>query len=325
MELRSLGTEGLKVSAIGLGCMGMSWAYGTPDDQESLKTIHRAIELGITFLDTAEVYGPYRNEELLGRALKGRRQQVVIATKFGFTIADGSIKGANSRPENVRKVAEESCKRLGTDYIDLFYQHRVDPDVPIEETVGAMAELVRAGKVRYLGLSEASARTVRRAHGVHPISVLQSEYSLWERELEDAILPAIRELGIGLVAYCPLGRGFLSGQIKSPADIPEADYRKCDPRFQKDNFQKNLELVELVRRIATSSGATPAQVAIAWLLQKSDDIVPIPGTKRLKYLEENARSAALRLDQKAMDELDGLALKSVGERYEPARMKYIEK
>jgi aryl-alcohol dehydrogenase-like predicted oxidoreductase len=325
MEHRSLGPEGLKVSCIGLGCMGMSWAYGQPDDQESVKTIQRAIDLGINFFDTAEVYGPFKNEELLGKALKGRREKVIIATKFGFMIEDGMIKGANSRPDNVRKVADESLKRLGTNYIDLFYQHRVDPAVPIEETVAAMAELVKAGKVRYLGLSEAGADTIRRAHSVHPISALQSEYSLWERGLEVRILPTIRELGIGLVAYCPVGRGILTGKLRSPEDIPEGDYRRSDPRYCEENFQKNMELVELVIEVATIHGASAAQVALAWLLEKGSDIVPIPGTKRVKFLEENTGAAGLKLTQEDMQELDRLAGKTCGERYEQARMKMIER
>lgn len=325
MEYRSLGKEGLRVSSIGLGCMGMSWAYGLPDEKESLATLNRALELGINFFDTAEMYGPFTNEELLGKAFKGRRDEVVIATKFGFKIENGMIAGTNSRPENVRRVAEESCKRLRTDYIDLFYQHRVDPGVPIEETVGAMAELVRAGKVRYLGLSEAGAETIRRAQKVHQISALQSEYSLWERGIEDKILPTIRELGIGLVPYCPVGRGFLTGQIKKYEDIPEGDYRREDPRYKGDNFKKNLELVDLVKRVATRHGATPAQIAIAWLLQKGDDIVPIPGTKRVNYIEENAAAWNVVLEKNDVDELDSLAQKTSGDRYEQSRMRLIER
>ena len=325
MEYRYLGSEGLKVSCIGLGCMGMSWAYGVPDEQESINTIARAIELGVTFFDTAEMYGPYKNEELLGRALKGRRQQVIIATKFGFKIENGAIAGTDSSPANVARVAEESCKRLGTDYIDLYYQHRVDPAIPIEETVGAMAQLVKSGKVRYLGLSEAGPEAIRRAHKVHAIAALQSEYSLWERGIEARILGVIRELGIGLVPYCPLGRGFLSGQIKSVDDFPADDYRRVDPRYQDDNFRKNLELVETVKRVATRHGASPVQAALAWVLQKGDDMVPIPGTKRIKYLEEDVQACDLRLDEKDMQELDSLAQRTAGERYEASRMKLIQR
>ena len=288
---RKLGQQGLEVSALGLGCMGMSQSYGVPDDAESVATIHRAIELGVTLFDTAEVYGPYTNEELLGRALKGRRSQLVIATKFGFRIEDGQIVGVNSRPEHVRKVAESSLRRLGTDYIDLFYQHRVDPDVPIEETVGAMSDLVQEGKVRFLGLSEAGEENIRRAHAVHPISALQSEYSLWERNLEPRIIPLLRELGIGLVPFSPLGRGFLTGQAKRAEEYAEGDFRRGDPRFQGENFDANMRAAAVVKDLAVQKNATAGQVALAWLLSKGEDIVPIPGTKRRKYLEENVAAA----------------------------------
>ncbi len=263
MKLRKLGSTGLEVSAVGLGCMGMSQSYGTGEDAQSIKVIHRALELGVNFFDTAEVYGPYKNEELLGRALRGRREQAIIATKFGFKIEDGQMTGVNSHPKNIKAVADASLKRLGIEVIDLFYQHRVDPSVPIEEVVGALAELVAAGKVRYLGLSEAGPETIRRAHKEHPISALQSEYSLWERGLEEAIIPTIKELGIGLVPFCPIGRGFLTGQIKSFDDIAEDDFRKRDPRFQGDNFAKNMRLVALVQDIAKKYDATSSQIAIA--------------------------------------------------------------
>jgi aryl-alcohol dehydrogenase-like predicted oxidoreductase len=303
MQTRQLGKHGLSVSALGLGCMGMSMSYGIPDDAESIATIHRALELGVTFFDTAEVYGPFKNEELLGRALKGRREQAVVATKFGFNIADNAVTGPNSRPEHVLQVADDCLRRLDTDYIDLFYQHRVDPAVPIEDTVGAMARLVERGKVRFLGLSEASARTVRRAHAVHPISALQSEYSLWERNLEDGILSTLRELGIGLVPFCPLGRGFLTGKAPRPETTPDDDYRRQDPRFEAENFDRNLRLVDIVRSVARSKHVPPAQVALAWLLQQGTDIVPIPGTKRRAYLEENVAAAAVTLTQQELDTL----------------------
>ena len=287
MNLRKLGTRGLTVRAVGLGCMGMSQSYGIPDDAESLATIHRALDLGVNFFDTAEVYGPYTNEELLGRALKDRRDQAIIATKFGFDLSGANAPaGTNSRPEHVVRVADECLKRLDTDRIDLFYQHRVDPAVPIEDTVGAMARLVEQGKVRYLGLSEAGVKTIRRAHAVHPISALQSEYSLWERNLEEEIIPTLREFGIGLVPFSPLGRGFLTGQAPRPEDTPANDFRRRDPRFTGENYDRNLRLVDAVRRVAQRHGATPAQVAIAWCLHQGEDIVPIPGTKRRKYLDE---------------------------------------
>src|SRR3954471_20556948 len=289
---RKLGSQGLSVSALGLGCMGMSQSYGTDeerDERESIATIHRALELGCSFLDTAEVYGPFANEELVGRAIKGRRGGVVLATKFGFRIDinQGSPNGVDSRPAHIREVVDASLRRLGTDYIDLLYQHRVDPAVPIEDVVGAMGDLVREGKVRYLGLSEAGERTIRRANAVHPIAALQSEYSLWERNLEPGIIPLCRELGIGLVPFAPLGRGFLTGSVKRAEEYPEGDFRRNDPRYQGENFDRNMRAASVVREIAKNHDVTPAQIALAWLLHKGEDIVPIPGTKRRKYLEEN--------------------------------------
>lgn len=296
MQQRRIGTQGLVVSALGLGCMGMSWAYGKPDDAESVTVLHEAIDRGCTFLDTAEVYGPWKNEELLGRALQGRRDEVVLATKFGFALSpEGNVTGLDSRPEHVREACDASLRRLRVDTIDLLYQHRVDPNVPIEDTVGAMAELVRAGKVRWLGLSEASARTLRRAHAVHPISALQSEYSLWQREVEAEILPACRELGVGFVAYSPLGRGFLTGQARRAEDYEAGDSRKGHPRFQGENYDANLRLVDAVKQLAADKGCTPGQLAIAWLLRQGDDVVPIPGTKRRTYLRENLAALDVRL------------------------------
>jgi aryl-alcohol dehydrogenase-like predicted oxidoreductase len=305
MQQRKLGSQGLTVSALGLGCMTMSGAYGnTPDDPASEKTLHRAIELGITFFDTAETYGPYINEELLGRALKSRRDKVVIATKFGFDLSSGKPSGFNSRPDNVKAVAEASLKRLQTDRIDLFYQHRVDPAVPIEETVGAMAELVKAGKVRYLGLSEAAPANIRRAHKIHPISALQSEYSLWTREPEQAVIPTCRALGIGFVPYSPLGRGFLTGAVAEAGQLGQTDFRKNMPRFQGENADMNRARVERVTAIAEARKATPAQIALAWLLHQGEDIVPIPGTRRIRYLEENVAAAALSLSPAELASID---------------------
>jgi aryl-alcohol dehydrogenase-like predicted oxidoreductase len=330
LEQRTLGQQGLTVSALGLGCMGMSQSYGTPeerDERESIATIHRAIELGCTFLDTAEVYGPYTNEELLGRALKGRRDQVVLATKFGMRIEQGQRGGLNSRPEHIRQVVEESLRRLQTDHIDLLYQHRVDPAVPIEEVAGTVGELVKAGKVRFFGLSEAGVTNIRRAHAVYPVSALQSEYSLWERNLEADIIPLLRELGIGLVPFSPLGRGFLTGAVKRAEEYPEGDFRRGDPRYQGENFDANVRAAEAVRELAQSIGAKPGQVAIAWLLHKGPDIVPIPGTKRVRYLEENVAAASVALDAAQMQALDAaLAPENIsGPRYNPSTMSMIDR
>lgn len=318
MKQRKLGSQGLVVSELGLGCMGMSEFYGNASEEESLATINRAIELGITFFDTADMYGPFTNEQFVGRALRGRRSEVVIATKFGNErLEDGTFLGINGRPDYVRKACDASLRRLGVDHIDLYYQHRVDKSVPIEDTVGAMSELVKAGKVLYLGLSEASATTIERAHKVQPISALQNEYSLWSRDPEDEILPALRELGIGFVAYSPLGRGFLTGQIKSPDDLEPDDWRRNSPRFQGENFVKNLELVTRVQSIAQRKKVTPGQLALAWLLAQGEDIVPIPGTKRRKYLEENAAAVKVELSLEDLAEINEAAPVGVtaGERY----------
>jgi aryl-alcohol dehydrogenase-like predicted oxidoreductase len=324
---RKLGAQGLEVSALGLGCMGMSQSYGEADENESVATIHRALELGVTFFDTAEAYGPFRNEELLGKTLAGRRKDVVIATKFGFRIVDGKMNGVDSRPEHVREALEGSLSRLRTDYVDLFYQHRVDPAVPIEDVVGAMSDLVREGKVRFLGLSEAGEATIRRAHAVHPVSALQSEYSLWERNLEARIIPVLRELHIGLVPFAPLGRGFLAGNVRRAEDYPEGDFRRGDPRFSGENFDANMRAAEVVRDVARRKGATPAQVALAWLLHKGDRLVPIPGTKRRKYLEENVAAAGLALSAAEIAELDRALApdKVAGPRYNPQLMATIDR
>ena len=324
---RRLGRQGLEVSALGLGCMGMSQSYGVPNDPESVATLQRAIDLGVTFFDTAEVYGPYRNEELLGRALHGRRDQVVIATKFGFHIEDGKIVGLDSRPEHVREVVDASLRRLGTDRIDLLYQHRVDRQVPIDEVVGAMADLVRQGKVRFLGLSEAGEETIRRAHAVHPISALQSEYSLWERNLEARIVPLLSELGIGLVPFAPLGRGFLTGTARRAEAFSEGDFRRNDPRFQGTNFDANMRIADVVQEVAKQKGTTPAQVALAWLLGRGDDMVPIPGTKRRKYLEENLAAADLVLTAPEAAELDAAVPpgSTAGPRYGERQMAEIDR
>jgi len=325
MKRRKLGNAGLEVSELGLGCMGMSWAYGTPDRAEAIRTIHRAIALGVDFFDTAELYGPYTNEELLGDALVGRREEVIIATKFGFNLDDGVVRGVNSHPRQIRKVCDQSLKRLKTDRIDLFYQHRVDPAIPIEEVVGTVGELVDKGKVRYIGLSEASSETLRKAHRTAPVSALQSEYSLWERGLDAEILPAARALGIGIVPYSPLGRGFLTGQVKSFEDLAPDDYRRNDPRYQGENFVKNLQLVRVITRIAARHDALPAQVALAWVLAKGEDMVPIPGTKRVKYLEQNVEATQLKLDPVDIEELDSLSATTVGARYDAGRMAMIER
>jgi len=331
MQKRKLGESGLEVSAIGLGCMGMSFAYGRPeerDERESIATIHRAIDLGVTFFDTAEAYGPHTNEELLARALAGRRDRVVIATKFGFTFdGKGAIAGTDSRPAHIREVVEASLRRLRTDHIDLLYQHRVDRNVPIEDVVGAMAMLVREGKVRHLGLSEAGEQTLRRAHAVHPIAALQSEYSLWERNLEPQIIPVLRELGIGLVPFAPLGRGFLTGAVKRAEDYPEGDYRRGDPRYQGENFDANVRAAGAVRDVAAKRGAKPGQVAIAWLLAKGPDVVPIPGSKSRTHLEENAGAADVLLSAQELAALDAAlsAEKVSGPRYNPRQMAMVDR
>jgi aryl-alcohol dehydrogenase-like predicted oxidoreductase len=328
MKRRKLGHRGLEVSALGLGCMGMSQSDGTSfDETESIATIHRAIELGVDFFDTAEVYGPFVNEELVGRALKGKRDLVVLATKFGFAIRDGQTVGVDSRPEHIREVAHASLRRLGTDRIDLLYQHRVDARVPIEDVAGAVDALVREGKVRFFGLSEAGATNIRRAHAVHPVSALQSEYSLWERNLEPEIIPLLRELGIGLVPFSPLGRGFLTGTVKPAEEYPESDYRRRDPRFQRGNFEANVRAAGTIRDLAREKRATPGQVALAWLLHKGDDIAPIPGTKRRTYLEENVAAANIALSGGDMTRLDAaLPPEAVsGPRYTPQMMAMIDR
>ena len=324
---RKLGSQGLAVSAIGLGCMGMSQSYGPADETESIATLHRAIELGCTFLDTAEVYGPFTNEELLGRALSGRRQQVMLATKFGFRIEDGKMAGTDSRPAHIREAVEGSLRRLRTDYIDLLYQHRVDRSVPMEDVAGTVADLVREGKVRYFGLSEVGTANIRRAHAVHPVSAVQSEYSLWERNLEREILPLLRELGIGLVPFSPLGRGFLTGEVRRAEEYPQDDFRHNDPRFQGNNYDANVRAAQTVREIARDLAVKPGQVALAWLLARGEDIVPIPGTKHRRYLEENIAAAGLTLDAERMEQLDAALEpgRTAGPRYNEKMMALVDR
>ncbi|AKJ00883.1 aryl-alcohol dehydrogenase-like predicted oxidoreductase [Archangium gephyra] len=328
MEQRALGKQGLKVSALGLGCMGMSDFYGSTDEKESISVIHRALELGVDFFDTADMYGPFTNEKLLGKAIAGKRDKVIVATKFGNVRAeDGSFLGISGKPDYVLKACDASLKRLGVDHIDLYYQHRVDTTVPIEDTVGAMAQLVKQGKVRYLGLSEAAPDTIRRAHKVHPISALQTEYSLWSRDPEDEVLPTVRELGIGFVPYSPLGRGFLTGRYRRLEDLEPNDWRRHNPRFQGENFAKNLQLVDKINELAARKKVKASQLALAWVLAQGKDIAPIPGTKHVKYLEENTAAADLRLSPEELREIDTIAPKGVaaGTRYPEAGMKSVHR
>lgn len=325
MKQRFLGTQGLQVSSMGLGCMGMSTAYGEADEAESIATLHRALDLGVNFFDTAEQYGPFHNESLLGKALKGKRDQVVLATKFGFRIENDVTTGLNSHPDHIRTAVDASLQRLGTDYIDLLYQHRIDPEVPIEDVVGVMADLVQQGKVKYLGLSEAGVKNIRRAHAVHPISALQSEYSLWERNLEDEVLPVLRELGIGLVPFSPLGRGFLSGTAQRAESYPASDFRHLDPRLQGDNFDANIRATQALNEMATARGVTGGQMALAWVLQKGEYIVPIPGTKRRSYLEQNVAAASIALSTDEIATMQELMSHTAGERYSKERMAWVDR
>ena len=325
MKQRNLGKQGLTVSAQGLGCMGMSNTYGPADQTEAVATLHRAIDLGVNFFDTAEQYGPYDNEALLGRAFAGRRGEVILATKFGFDIRDGKTVGVTSDPAGIRAKVEGSLRRLNTDYIDLLYQHRIDPLVPVEDVVGVMAELVKEGKVRYLGLSEAGVANIRRAHAVHPISAVQSEYSLWERNLEADVIPALRELGIGLVAFSPLGRGFLAGSAKRAEEYPASDFRHLDPRLQGENFDRNMQAAAIVRELADARRVTPGQIALAWAMHKGDDIVTIPGTRRRAYLEQNVAAAEIALDAREMDVLDNALKQVAGPRYSKERMAMVDR
>ncbi|MFZ6658766.1 aldo/keto reductase [Undibacterium sp. TJN19] len=325
MKQRQLGRSGLQVSALGLGCMGMSTAYGAADEKESLATLHRALDLGVNFFDTAEQYGPYANEALLGRVFKGRRSEVILATKFGFRIENNITTGLDSRPAHIREAVDASLQRLGTDYIDLLYQHRVDPTVPIEDVVGVMADLVREGKVRFLGLSEAGVSTIRRAHAVHPITALQSEYSLWERNLEADILPLLRELGIGLVAFSPLGRGFLSGSAQRAEDYPATDFRHLDPRMQGVNFDQNMQAAATVKQIADAKNLSAAQIALAWVMHQGGDIVAIPGTKRVSYLEDNLGAVDVQLDAADLHALENAMSRVAGERYSKERLAMVDR
>ena len=327
LKKRKLGNQGLEVSELGLGCMGMSQSYGTPNDSESIATIHRAIDLGITFFDTAEVYGPYINEQLLGKALKGHREKVIVATKFGFKLINGKIEGVDSRPAHIRQVVEASLQRLEIDHIDLLYQHRVDPTIPIEDVVGMMAKLVEEGKILYLGLSEAGEDTIRRAHSTYPISALQSEYSMWERNLEARIIPLLNELGIGLVPFSPLGRGFLTGTVKRAEEYQKNDFRSGDPRLQGKNYDANMKIVSVIRMMAQRKKATPAQIALAWLLHQGNNIVPIPGTKRQNILQENVEATTIQLTLKDMQELNESLPQGItqGPRYNEKNMTYVDR